>query len=481
MPAIFINKRSITQGTAERVDRRRFAFPLGFSERRILLLAGDLLALSLALWGALYVRRVSIGLWGLNLVWWLVLWVIWGILSTILEGYDLRLAANAGRSTVQMAGAAGLTSAIYLVIPIISAPLVRSRLSWFLFCLFAMALVGGWRLAYARLLRQPAFVRRALIVGAGWSGQEMVRALRDAGVSDVEVVGFVDDNPDLRGKDRQGKMVLGSSADLLSLVEAHHVDDLVLAITNWQSICSSLREALMHCWERGIPVTPMPLYYEQVLGAFPLDHLGQNVFALLASGGCGRLWLAIRRGMDIIIGVSGLAIMACLLPILALAIRLDSRGPVFYSQVRVGQGGRPFILRKFRSMVPNAEPQGAVWAAPNDDRTTRVGRFMRRVRLDELPQFWNLLNGTMTLIGPRPERPEFVKMLEEHIPYYAIRHAIKPGLTGWAQVRYGYGSSVEDAKRKLEYDLYYLKHQGPLLDGIILLHTLRVILRMQGH
>ncbi|MBC7292700.1 MAG: sugar transferase, partial [Thermoleophilia bacterium] len=210
------------------------------------------------------------------------------------------------------------------------------------------------------------------------------------------------------------------------------IDDIILAITNWQSIRPALMDALTQCWSRGVSITPMPLYYEQTLGAFPIDHLGQNVFALLASGSCGRLWLAVRRGADILVGAVGLLITACLFPFLAAAIWLDSRGPIFYRQVRVGCSGRPFALYKFRSMIPNAEPNGAVWATPNDDRTTRVGRFMRRVRLDELPQFWNLLNGTMTLIGPRPERPEFVKQLEQQIPYYAVRHAVKPGLTGWA-------------------------------------------------
>ena len=176
----------------------------------------------------------------------------------------------------------------------------------------------------------------------------------------------------------------------------------------------------------------------------------------------------------------GLLILAPFLPFIALAIRLDSRGPIFYQQVRVGLGGRSFIVHKFRSMIPDAERDGAQWSQESDPRVTRVGRWLRKTRLDETPQLWNLLNGTMSLIGPRPERPEFVDDLAQLLPYYRIRHSIKPGITGWAQVCYRYDNSVDDAKRKLEYDLYYIKRRGPVLDILIFLRTIRVVLQMQG-
>jgi exopolysaccharide biosynthesis polyprenyl glycosylphosphotransferase len=471
--------------------RRLASWGLHLSERRVLLLAGDLTAMSLALAGALWLRPQIFGLafpaspTGLIFVpvWWLVLWAVWMPISIILDGYDLRLAASAPRSATQMASCAGIVSAIYLIVPIMSAPLVRSRLGWMLFALLAVALVGGWRIVYALLFRQAAFLRRALIVGAGASGQELTRVLDAIGVSSgVELVGYVDDNPALVGSSPQGKPVLGPSREMLSLVEEQRVDDVVIAITNWASIRPELMERLMQCWVRGVRVTPMPLYYEQAVGALPVNHLGHNVFTLVGSQGARwhRLWLALRRLMDIVIGGVGLVVTAALSPLIAAAIWLDCRGPILYHQIRVGRSGRFFRICKFRSMIPGAEANGPVWAEADDSRITRVGLWMRRTRLDELPQFWNLLNGTMTLIGPRPERPEFVSELELEIPYYTIRHAVTPGLTGWAQVRYGYGKSIEDARRKLEYDLYYLKNRGPLLDGVILLYTVRVILQMQG-
>jgi lipopolysaccharide/colanic/teichoic acid biosynthesis glycosyltransferase len=255
-----------------------------------------------------------------------------------------------------------------------------------------------------------------------------------------------------------------------------------VAITNTDEIKPALMQALIACWSRGVDVVPMAVYYEHLTGAVPTQHLGANLFALVGvPTGLGlRLWDFVRRASDVLVGLLGLAITGVLMPLIALAIVLDSPGGVFYRQERVGRGGRLFMLAKFRSMVADAESNGAVWASQHDNRCTRVGRFLRATRLDELPQFWNLVNGTMTLIGPRPERPVFVEQLTEAFPYYSVRHSVRPGLTGWAQVRFRYGNSVDDAMQKLRYDLYYLKHRGPVLDAIICLYTLRVIVRMEG-
>lgn len=472
-------------------SRPLISWRLHLSERRLLLFVGDLLAMGLALAAALWLRPQIFGLTtrvkptelGFSATWWLVLWAIWIPISIILDSYDLRLATQAPRSAMQMAACAGIVAMIYLVVPIVSAPLVRSRLGWMLFALLAMALVGAWRIAYARVFRQAAFLRRALIVGAGACGRELARVLTSVGASSgVELIGYVDDDPTLLGSALEGKPVLGASDDLSALVASQRADDVVLAITHWDSIRPELMQRLMQCWVHGVPITPMPLYYEQAVGALPVDHLGHNIFALVGSQGAQwhRLWYGVRRALDLVFGAVGLTATAALCPFIAAAIWMDSRGPIFYQQTRVGRSGRLFRIVKFRSMIPNAEANGAVWAAQDDPRITRVGRWMRRTRVDELPQFWNLLNGTMTLIGPRPERPEFVRDLEREIPFYSLRHAVTPGLTGWAQVRYRYGDSAEAARRKLEYDLYYIKNRGPMLDGVILLYTIRVVLQMQG-
>ena len=279
-----------------------------------------------------------------------------------------------------------------------------------------------------------------------------------------------------------GRQVLASSARLLELAEELCIDEIVVAVTDPHRICPALLDALVRCWEHGISVVPMPLYFEEATGALPVEHVGQNLFALVGHQNAllQRLWGLAARLIDIAVGAVGLLLLALLAPFLALAIWLDCPGPIFYRQKRVGRSGQVFWLTKFRSMIPHAEGNGAVWAKKNDDRVTRVGRFMRKTRLDELPQSWNLLVGNMALVGPRPERPEFMPELDKLLPYYAIRHSVKPGLTGWAQVCYRYGNSVDDALMKLQYDLYYVKHRGPVLDAMIILRTIRVVLQMQG-
>jgi lipopolysaccharide/colanic/teichoic acid biosynthesis glycosyltransferase len=193
------------------------------------------------------------------------------------------------------------------------------------------------------------------------------------------------------------------------------------------------------------------------------------------------LFLALKRLVDLAVAVVGMAILAVIAPLVAVANALWSPGPLFYRQVRVGLGGRAFPLFKFRSMAPDAESEcGAVWADEGDPRVTPVGRLLRRAHLDELPQVWNILKGEMSLIGPRPERPEFVAILMAQVPFYQARHAVRPGITGWAQVRYRYGSSVDDARVKLEYDLYYIKHQSMYLEMSIVAKTAAAVLRLRG-
>lgn len=495
------HKSSLSQ--AEPVGTRRRAMPragiLSFSDgalglriadRRLLLFIVDVLVLSgallFSLWArtAIFAEMEGVGFFPLRPIWWIVLIMVWAPIALIFDCYNLRLASDLGRGLVYAIGCTLVVSAIYLIFPVYSAPLTRSRLAWFLFVATAVLGQGAWRLAYARIFRQAAFVRRALIVGAGLSGRSLGQEIANMGPHvGVEMVGYVDDNPALLNQVALAHYrVLGNGHDLAALVERLRVHDVVVAITNTHEIRPELMEALIGCGTQGVNVISMPTYYEQVTGAIPAQHLGQNVFILMSGqDNLGlRLWLVLRRLADLVVGLIGLVVTAALTPFIALAIVVESPGPVFYRQVRVGRGGRRFHLYKFRSMIPNAEQGGPVWATRNDPRKTRVGAFLRRVHLDELPQFWNLVNGTMTLIGPRPERPEFVEELTKALPCYALRHSVIPGLSGWAQVRYRYANSVDESLQKLCYDLYYIKRRGPALDALICLHTLRVLLRMQG-
>ncbi len=458
------------------------------SERQFILVLMDVFILSGSLFFALWARTLfvdmdPVGFFPLRPIWWVTLLALWFPFALIFDCYDLKQAAEPARSAVYAAGCAFLVSALYLVIPVISAPLTRSRLSWFIFAACGVLAIGGSRVVFARVSRRERLARRVLIVGAGWSGRAMASEIQDMGYwSGLQLVGFVDDDERLRDTEVEHSPVLGDSSDLVRLVREEAIQDVVVAITNTDQIKPQLMQSLITCWSLGANVVPMAIYYEHLTGAVPAQHLGQNLFALVGVPvGVGlRLWDVVRRLLDVVVGVVGLAFTVALLPFIALAISLDSPGGVFYRQERVGLGGRIFTLFKFRSMVADAETNGAVWASAQDSRVTRVGRFLRATRLDELPQFWNLITGTMTLVGPRPERPVFVEQLTEAFPYYPVRHSVRPGLTGWAQVRFRYGNTVDDALEKLRYDLYYLKHRGPVLDAIVCLYTFRVIMRMEG-
>ena len=457
-----------------------------FSERKLLLLTGDLVLLGISLGLALWLRRAALGLaFPVDLYshWWLVLGALWIIFSIAAGCYDLERASNPVASAFIAVVMVCAVCALYLVLPVVSAPLTRSRLAWFYFVGAAILSVGAWRVVYAIFLRQPAFIRRVLIVGAGRAGRSLIETLAETGAhSGTVLVGWIDDDERLQGQHIHGLSVLGDSKVLCDVAAALDVDEIVVAITDPTAICGELMRALMRCWERGLTIVPMALYYEEIIGAVPIQHLGQNLFALVGyrSGLVWLWWGVVRRAIDLLAALAGLAMMAPLVPIIALAIYLDCPGPIFYCQDRVGRARHNIRICKFRSMIPNAEREGVQWAKADDERITSVGRFMRKTRIDELPQLWNLLKGDMTLIGPRPERPEFVQELHQQLPYYSIRHSVKPGLTGWAQVKYPYGNSYYDSMMKLQYDLYYIKHRGPVLDLSIVLRTVGVVLKMQG-
>lgn len=330
-----------------------------------------------------------------------------------------------------------------------------------------------------------------MVVGAGWAGSYLARALQQVPAvgnpfngTGYHILGFFDDDPAKQSEASvAGLPVFGDCQALPHMTRQLGADEIVLAITHRHTMAAATFDALMACREQGIRITTMPALYERLLGRVPVDHIGRDVGAVLPihTGPIDRLYWTNKRLMDVVLGVVGLLALALIIPLVAVGNRLSSPGPLFYRQERVGKGGRSFQVIKFRTMIPNAELNtGVVWAAEGDPRITPFGRFMRKTRMDELPQLINIIRGEMSLIGPRPERPEFVDRLAQEIPFYRARHAVRPGLTGWAQVRYGYGSSVDDTRVKLEYDLYYVRHAGFYLEALILLKTLAVVLQLQG-
>jgi sugar transferase (PEP-CTERM system associated) len=323
------------------------------------------------------------------------------------------------------------------------------------------------------------FPHRVMVLGTGAEARLVEASLATAAPPGMRLVGFHALEKEQRVLVSRWR-VLARSESLEDTVKHLGVNEIIVAVREQRGGVLPLR-SLLECRLNGVQVTDLARYFERVHGRVPIESL--KVSWLIYGDGYRQGWLRsfVKRLFDISATATLLVFTLPIMAIMALSIAIESGGPVIYRQDRVGRGGRKFTLLKFRSMGLDAEKDGRPsWAVANDARVTRVGRFMRRTRIDELPQLINVLRGEMSLVGPRPERPEFVAMLTEQIPFYAVRHSVKPGITGWAQVRYSYGSTIEHAVKKLEYDLYYVKNHTLLLDLLILIDTVRVVMIGDG-
>lgn len=334
----------------------------------------------------------------------------------------------------------------------------------------------------ALLLTDPSiFKKRVLVLGAGKCANSITELRRKADQFGFSILGFVH----LRGETDvvPGERVLNLNMPLIDFVERNDVDEIVLAIDDRRKGIPMTE--LLECKMRGIDVIDILTFFERETGKIRLDHLHPSWLLFSAGFNQSGMRATTKRIFDVLISSILLLFTWPFMLLTAIAIWIESGlkpgAPIFYKQVRVGEGGRPFQVLKFRSMVVNAEKSGqAQWASSNDSRITRVGRVIRKTRIDELPQIFNVFRGDMSFVGPRPERPEFVVMLSEKIPYYSERHRVKPGITGWAQLLYPYGSSEKDALEKLQYDLYYIKNHSIFLDFLIMLQTAEVVLFSRG-
>ena len=344
-----------------------------------------------------------------------------------------------------------------------------------------LALAGSFllRLAFYRWTDITALKTRVLVLGTGSRAAKIEDMLhKRGGAANVQVLGY---HP-LGGVHHfvPTERVFGNDEPLIKLVQRLQVQEIVLAVRDRRGGGMPVPE-LLECRLRGVKVLELSSFFERENGHLQLDSLNASWMILGDGFDQGVLRDTVKRMFDLVFSALLLAATAPVMLVAALAIRLESSGPVLYRQMRVGQYGRPYTIFKFRSMRQDAEKDGKPqWARRNDDRTTRVGRFIRRTRIDELPQIFNVFMGDMSFVGPRPERPYFVSELKKDIPYYAARHNVKPGITGWAQVRYSYGASREDALEKLQYDLYYVKNHSLFLDLMILLQTVQVVLWGKG-
>jgi exopolysaccharide biosynthesis polyprenyl glycosylphosphotransferase len=450
--------------------------PLRISERRVLLGLLDLMGLNGALFLVLWLRMdqpFSIRVALAHPLWFALLSVLWLLIARAFDAYDLKNASRFSTSVLCVLKSAFLVLLVYMLILYLTPNLLHSRLTLGLFFALSLAFLAAGRGLYAFAVAQPLFQRRALIVGAGWAGRTLLEALQENGDGGYQVMGFVDDDLGKHGQFIDDVPVLGGRQELSTLIKRYRASTLVLAITH--DVDGELFQILMDSLEQGVEIVPMPVIYEAVTGRVPIEHIGDNWYVAMPihHPGTGALHPLVKRAMDIVLVSIGFFFLGLAFPFIALAIYLDSPGPLFYTQERVGKGGKIFRAYKFRSMVPDAEKKGeAVWAEKGDPRVTRVGRLLRATHVDEFPQFVNILRGEMSPVGPRAERPELVAELEKEIPFYRTRHSVKPGMAGWGLVKQGYAASKEDSVVKLQYDLYYIKHQSVWLDLVILLKTI---------
>ena len=351
---------------------------------------------------------------------------------------------------------------------------------YYLSILIASVFLLVWRLAFELYINHFAFQENILIVGTGEVARQIGEEIRRRERLGFHLVGFITippakSNPSIAGVAE----VLGDHAQMDRIIEQHGVDKIVVAITERRGEYPV--KEMLALRVSGHEVQEWPGFFEKLSGRIPIDSLAPSFFIFNEGFRKSRFLLSIRRVVSAILAAVFLLLLLPFFLVIACLIKLDSPGPVIYSQIRVGENGKRIRIYKFRSMRNDAEQHGdAVWAVENDPRITRVGRFLRKSRIDELPQLYNILIGELDFVGPRPERPEFVEILQAMIPYYALRHTVRPGITGWAQVMFHYGSTIDESKEKLQYDLFYVKNLSVKLDHLILFHTLKIVLLGRG-
>lgn len=469
--------------------KNRLTWRLKPAERKIILILGDVISAVIALLIALILWSIEPEEW-LKFSWQFIIerppgWyfflpLLWVIFLSGL--HDHRRAEKIAGILGGIAMAAFLSGIIYLFIFFLAEPNSLPRLGVALFFIGSTLLTFVWRLIYIAIFTAPAFMRRVIIVGAGHAGSTLARIVKESYPIPFHLIGLIDDDEQKKGSSISGFPIIGGSGDLLNIIKQEEVSDIVFAISG--NLSPQLLDSLITAEESGIDVTTMPVIYEELMGRIPIYLLQSDwlLRSFVDQMQINRFYEFAKRLIDIAGGLIGVFFLVVLFPFVSIGILISGgKGPVIYKQVRLGKNGREYDIIKFRTMMTDAEKNGrAQPASENDERITPIGRLLRKSHLDELPQFLNILKGDMSLVGPRSERPMIINELKLVIPFYRARLFVKPGLTGWAQVNYGYASTINENAIKLEYDLYYIKHRSLLLDISILFQTIGSVIGLRG-
>lgn len=446
------------------------------SERKILLRVFDVVFVSLALYiisenlGFTYFSfKSSVWVWLITLSCYILLF------GTVFEIYNLQKAESKKATVKNVVLTCLMVTLFFLLTPILSPPLPENRFQILYFFGIMVSTLLIWRFLYIGLITSPRFFKRVLIVGDDFDIDKIGNDLLKNDPN-YEIKGYISSTK--RESSDFDSYPLGEIQDV---VERYKIGEIVVS-NSTEGLSSELYQALVPLLKTGFPIKAYAHVYEEITSKVPVQYVNNDFYFYFpfSRSNQNRLYLLYQRIVDVIISIIGLIFGIFIVFIILIGNLIGNRGSLFYRQLRVGKSGKEFYIIKFRTMVKNAESNGAQFASKGDVRITKFGKFLRRSRFDEIPQFFNVLKGDMSLIGPRPERPEFVKTLSEKIPFYEVRQIIKPGLTGWAQVNSKYANSNEDMIEKLQYDLYYIKHRSVFLDLRILLKTISTIIFFRG-
>lgn len=413
-----------------------------------------------------------------HLTWSIVLSAYLLLFGTVFEMYNLQVASHQFQILKSILLTAFSTVFVYLLTPILTPTLPQNRLQivFFFIGIFISLLI--WRLFYQRFLATHRFEKRVVLLCNATDCEKLVTTLHDINPHYKVLSVFLLDGTQ--------KINLVSNPNenvtLTEFVYANPVSEIVIATDKTEALTPKLFQQIMTLLDQGVIIKDYTQVYENNAYRIPIEHFNTDFYRYFpfSRSNTNQLYLAVVKILEIVLSILGLAITLVLIPFVFLGNLIGNRGSLFYSQTRVGKNGVPFQIHKFRTMKSDAEANGAVFSTKNDIRVTPFGKFMRKTRIDEFPQFLNILKGDMAFIGPRPERPEFVDELATLMPFYQTRHVIKPGLTGWAQVNYSYGESLEESLIKLQYDLYYIKRRSIYLDLNIIIKTLSTVLFYRG-
>lgn len=416
-----------------------------------------------------------------NLYWILFLGIYINLFGTIFEMYNLQVASNQFQVLKSTILTVSTTVLVYLLTPIYSPELPSKRIQIVLFYVVVFLALFLWRMFYVSFLASTRFLQNAVLICDKEQVEELISGLENIDPH-YKIIAFV--NADATEDETvEYPYVKNIKRDaLFSFVKQNSISEIVIASQNTDGITADLYQQLLHLLESGVIIREYTQVYESKTQRIPVHYMSRDFYRFFpfSRSNQNKLYLIAVRIFEISASVLGLCIGLVLFPLILLGNAIGNRGKLFYTQERVGKDGVVFEILKFRTMVSNAESNGAVFTTTNDSRVTAFGTFLRKTRIDEFPQFINILRGDMAVIGPRPERPFFVKEIAEIMPFYETRHIIKPGLTGWAQVNYSYGATIDDSLIKLQYDLYYIKHRSIFLDLNIAFKTITTVLFYRG-